>query len=320
MLPNGLKIRNINPAQDGDLYGVTSIDDTWVPINQMIKYYKYGFGRASDYVNFEIRNGNMTRKQGIKILQKFDGKCSEKLIKNFCKYIDISDHEFWNQISKYVNKNLFTISNQKNLSFKVGDSENIPLEKSSVDIVINVESSHCYGSFSGFLKEVSRVLRPGGRFLFCDFRPSEEIKPLLSEFDSRKRIYLASPGLWQGLSCVKGEMIIYPKGGTAPLHHHENAEHFQYIMEGTGTVTFENSEHIVEKGDILYFFENEVHAFENKDADEFVFAEFFVPGSYKTIWAKDANVCTWLPTGKDLRGRKAARHIEKHVAGEGTDI
>ena len=74
--------------------------------------------------------------------------------------------------------------NQKNLSFKVGDSESIPFEKSSVDIVINVESSHCYGSFSGFLKEVSRVLRPGGKFLFCDFRPSEEIKPLLSEFDS----------------------------------------------------------------------------------------------------------------------------------------
>jgi len=169
--------------------------------------------------------------------------------------------------------------------------------------------------------KVSRFLGEGEAIPFKTHSIDWSVEPvLLSEFDSRKRIYLASPGLWQGLSCVKGEMIIYPKGGTAPLHHHENAEHFQYIMEGTGTVTFENSEHIVEKGDILYFFENEVHAFENKDADEFVFAEFFVPGSYKTIWAKDANVCTWLPTGKDLRGRKAARHIEKHVAGEGTDI
>ena len=169
--------------------------------------------------------------------------------------------------------------------------------------------------------KVSRFLGEGEAIPFKTHSVDWSVEPvLLSEFDSRKRIYLASPGLWQGLSCVKGEMIIYPKGGTAPLHHHENAEHFQYIMEGTGTVTFDNSEHIVEKGDILYFFENEVHAFENKDADEFVFAEFFVPGSYKTIWAKDANVCTWLPTGKDLRGRKAARHIEKHVAGEGTDI
>ena len=169
--------------------------------------------------------------------------------------------------------------------------------------------------------KVSRFLGAGEAIPFKTHSVDWSVEPvLLSEFDSRKRIYLASPGLWQGLSCVKGEMIIYPKGGTAPLHHHENAEHFQYIMEGTGTVTFDNSEHIVEKGDILYFFENEVHAFENKDADEFVFAEFFVPGSYKTIWAKDANVCTWLPTGKDLRGRKAARHIEKHIAGEGTDI
>ena len=72
----------------------------------MIKYYKYGFGRASDYVNFEIRNGNMTRKQGIKILQKLM-ESVVKLIKNFCKYIDISDHEFWNQISKYVNKVIY---------------------------------------------------------------------------------------------------------------------------------------------------------------------------------------------------------------------
>lgn len=73
--------------------------------------------------------------------------------------------------------------NQENLNFKVGDSENIPFESSSVDIIINVESSHCYGSFSGFLKEIYRVLKPGGKFLFCDFRPSSEIETLLSEFE-----------------------------------------------------------------------------------------------------------------------------------------
>ena len=116
------------------------------------------------------------------------------------------------------------------------------------------------------------------------------------------------------------EMIIYPKGGTAPLHHHENAEHFQYILEGTGTAFFNNTEHTVEQGDILYFFENEVHAFENKESENFVFVEFFVPGNYKTIWSEKAKVCTWIPTGKDVKGRKASRHIEKHIAGEGSNI
>ena len=90
----------------------------------MIKFYKYGFGRASDYINFEIRNGNITRHQGINILEKYDGRCSQKLINSFCEYIQISKDEFWNQIAKYVNKDLFTVNNQRpkknKRKFKVG--------------------------------------------------------------------------------------------------------------------------------------------------------------------------------------------------------
>ena len=168
---------------------------------------------------------------------------------------------------------------------------------------------------------VSRFLSKSESIPFDSHIVDWSVEPvLLSEFDSRKRIYLASPVLWQGLSCVKGEMIIYPEGGSAPRHHHEGAEHFQYIMAGSGTVTFEDTEYTVEKGDVLYFFENEVHEFINNNAENFVFAEFFVPGSYKTIWAEDANVCTWLPTENDINGRKASRYIEKHVAGEGNNI
>ena len=168
---------------------------------------------------------------------------------------------------------------------------------------------------------VSRFLSKSESIPFDSHIVDWSVEPvLLSEFDSRKRIYLASPVLWQGLSCVKGEMIIYPEGGSAPRHHHEGAEHFQYIMAGSGTVTFEDTEYTVEKGDVLYFFENEVHEFINNNAENFVFAEFFVPGSYKTIWAEDANVCTWLPTENDINGRKASRYIQKHVAGEGNNI
>jgi fatty-acid O-methyltransferase len=38
------------------------------------------------------------------------------------------------------------------------------------DAVVNVESSHCYPRFDRFLAEVARVLRPGGMFLYADFR------------------------------------------------------------------------------------------------------------------------------------------------------
>src|SRR4030095_7839721 len=56
------------------------------------------------------------------------------------------------------------------LEFRVGDAENLPFGDGSVDAVINVESSHCYPSFEAFLAQVGRVLRPGGHFLYADFR------------------------------------------------------------------------------------------------------------------------------------------------------
>jgi len=71
-----------------------------------------------------------------------------------------------------------------NLSFSVGDSENIPFDNNEFDIIINVESSHCYGNMDGFLSEVHRVLKPGGYFLWCDLRPSNNYDELISQFSN----------------------------------------------------------------------------------------------------------------------------------------
>ncbi len=56
------------------------------------------------------------------------------------------------------------------LDFVRGDAGRLPFADASFDVVLNVEASHCYPDFAGFLAEVSRVLRPGGRFLYADFR------------------------------------------------------------------------------------------------------------------------------------------------------
>ena len=58
---NGLELRSDLPENSGDLYGLTSLDEDWVTLNQMIKYYKFGFGRATDYVNEEIRAKRITQ-------------------------------------------------------------------------------------------------------------------------------------------------------------------------------------------------------------------------------------------------------------------
>lgn len=57
-----------------------------------------------------------------------------------------------------------------NLKFIQGSAESIPLPDNHVDVVLNVESCHAYGSVEKFLSEVKRVLKPGGYLLLVDFR------------------------------------------------------------------------------------------------------------------------------------------------------
>jgi ubiquinone/menaquinone biosynthesis C-methylase UbiE len=73
---------------------------------------------------------------------------------------------------------------EKNLQFKYGDALNIPFPENSFDIVINVESSHGYVDFEKFLKEVKRVLKKGGFFLFTDFRKQPMVKNFLNKINN----------------------------------------------------------------------------------------------------------------------------------------
>lgn len=56
------------------------------------------------------------------------------------------------------------------LNFLVGDAENLPFGEGVFDVVMNVESSHCYQQFEKFLAGVRRSLVPGGYLLLTDFR------------------------------------------------------------------------------------------------------------------------------------------------------
>ena len=83
------------------------LDSNFQVLNQMIKYYKFGFGFATDEASYEIREGKITREKGIELVKKYDGKIGEKYIEEFCKFIDITKEEFWSVVDKYVNRRLF---------------------------------------------------------------------------------------------------------------------------------------------------------------------------------------------------------------------
>lgn len=70
------------------------------------------------------------------------------------------------------------------LTFVQGDSESLPFGDAEFDVVLNIESSHCYGNINQFLSEVRRVLKKDGVFLWCDFRTLDEMEKLFRSFMS----------------------------------------------------------------------------------------------------------------------------------------
>jgi fatty-acid O-methyltransferase len=62
-----------------------------------------------------------------------------------------------------------------NLRFVHGHADDLPFEDAAFDVVLNVESSHCYLDRAAFFAEVGRVLAPGGSFAYADIFQGTEL-------------------------------------------------------------------------------------------------------------------------------------------------
>ncbi len=104
---HGLNYRCVKPEDIGALFNFGALDDDFVVINQMLKYFKFGWGKASEEISELIKLGVMDRDTGIRLAKKLDGKCNPKYIESFCKYIGISMEEFWSIADGYRNPNIW---------------------------------------------------------------------------------------------------------------------------------------------------------------------------------------------------------------------
>jgi len=74
-------------------------------------------------------------------------------------------------------------SNER-LEFLHGNAQNLNFKDNAFDVVLNIESSHRYDQMEKFLAEVYRVLKPGGFFLFADFRHENELEELTMQLEN----------------------------------------------------------------------------------------------------------------------------------------
>ena len=109
----GLTLRPGEEHLTGDISNASMLDEEFTNINMMIKYYKFGFGRATDIICEKIRNGVISRDDGISMVDKYDGICSDQIVENYCKYVGISVREFWDEVNSWTNTNIFEIESGK---------------------------------------------------------------------------------------------------------------------------------------------------------------------------------------------------------------
>lgn len=79
---------------EGTYSKYSSIDDKIDPFHYYTTYIKFGLGRASYDAAQEIRNGKITRDEGVSLVKQFDHEFPEKYFKDFCEYIGLSKQEF----------------------------------------------------------------------------------------------------------------------------------------------------------------------------------------------------------------------------------
>ena len=96
-----------------------NLDNYQTGIHDYFKFLKFGFSRSTDIANFHIRRGRLSRKDGVDIVKKTDGKfpwsCLGKPLDQILSPLDISIDEFIELCDKFTNKRLFKKDSRNNL-------------------------------------------------------------------------------------------------------------------------------------------------------------------------------------------------------------
>ena len=97
-----------NPIRsEGTFSTYASLDDQIDGFHYYLAYIKFGLGRCTSDTAQEIRNGHLTREEGVRLVEKFDGEFPAKYFKVFLDFCDISEDYFFKVIDSWRSKHLW---------------------------------------------------------------------------------------------------------------------------------------------------------------------------------------------------------------------
>lgn len=92
---------------EGTYSKYSSIDDRIDPFHYFTTLIKFGLGRASYDAAQEIRNGKITREEGVNLVRKFDQEFPAKYFEEFLEYIGIDERQFHETLDAFRSPHLW---------------------------------------------------------------------------------------------------------------------------------------------------------------------------------------------------------------------
>lgn len=97
-----------NPVRSEGTYSkYASLDDRTDGFHFYLAYIKFGIGRATSDSAHEIRDGKITRDEGIALVKKYDGEFPQRHFQTTLDYLGISEQEFWDVINSWRSPHLW---------------------------------------------------------------------------------------------------------------------------------------------------------------------------------------------------------------------
>jgi N-acetyl sugar amidotransferase len=96
---------------EGTYSKYSSIDDQIDMFHYYTTLIKFGIGRATYDAVQEIRNGKITREEGVHLVRKYDQEFPKKYFKEFLEYISLTEEEFHDVVDKFRSQHLWAHDN-----------------------------------------------------------------------------------------------------------------------------------------------------------------------------------------------------------------
>lgn len=96
-----------NERTEGTYSKYSSIDDRIDMFHYFTTLIKFGIGRATYDAAQEIRNGKITREEGVQLVRKYDQEFPKKYFQEFLEYISLTEDQFFATVDKFRSPHLW---------------------------------------------------------------------------------------------------------------------------------------------------------------------------------------------------------------------